>query len=113
MINPFQILKKEGCLNETVRAAFVSTYGKRGAEAVDAVRDKRVKKYLDYYVVVGNNNEYFIDEGECSCPAARFGNECWHTIAVRIAEELHAYEEYNLWYYKNGVADEFDEEYEK
>lgn len=113
MINPFQLLKKEGELNETVRAAFIDTYKKRGELALVAVADGRVKKYLDFFVVVGNSDEYYIEEGVCSCAASRFGNDCWHTLAVRIAEEIHAYEEYNLWYYKNGVADEDDDEYEK
>ena len=113
MINPFQVLKKEGELNETSRAAIISTFGHRGELAVAAVAEGRVKKYLDYFVVVGNTDEYYVEEGVCSCAASRFGNECWHTLAVRIADTIHAYEEYNLWYYKNGVADDDEDEYQK
>ncbi|MDO5845515.1 MAG: hypothetical protein Q4Q04_01185 [Methanocorpusculum sp.] len=112
MIYPFQVLKREGRLNDTVRAAFISAYGRRGMEAFDAVADNRVKKYKDYFVVVGNNNEYFIEGTFCSCDAARYGKECWHTLAVRIAVETGVYETYDLWYYKKGV-DEDEEEYEK
>lgn len=106
MINPLWILKREGALNETVRAAFIETYGKRGQQAVDAVAEHRVKKYLDFFVVVGNNDEYCVDGEFCSCAASKYGNKCWHTLAVQIAEELHAYEEYPLWYYKNNGLDE-------
>ena len=53
MIHPFTVLKREGELNDTVRQAFIGAYGKRGAEAVDAVLEGRVKKYRDYFVVVG------------------------------------------------------------
>lgn len=108
MINPFLILKREGGITDAVRAAFTETYGKRGAEAVAAVADGRVKKYLDYFVVVGNTDEYCVDGEFCSCPAVRYGNECWHTLAVRIAEAAGLYESYHLWYYKKGVDEEDD-----
>lgn len=104
MINPFWILKHEGIINDTVRKAFIETYGKRGQLAIDAVIEKKVKKYLDYYVVVGNSGEYCIDDDFCTCTASKFGNKCWHTLAVRIAKEIQAYETCNLWYYqKNGI----------
>ena len=111
MINPFQILKQEGELNDVVRKAFIDAYGKRGMEAVDAVKEQRVKKYRDYFVVVGNTDEYFVEGSFCSCNAQLYGKECWHTLAVKIAVELGMYESYNLWYYKNGV-DEDEPEYE-
>ena len=111
MINPFQILKQEGELNDVVRKAFIDAYGKRGMEAVDAVKEQRVKKYRDYFVVVGNTDEYFVEDSFCSCNAQLYGKECWHTLAVKIAVELGMYESYNLWYYKNGV-DEDEPEYE-
>jgi len=106
MIHPFLVLKREGALNDAVKEAFISAYGKRGQEAVEAVADGRVKKYNDYFVVVGNSGEYCVDGDFCSCPAVRYGNLCWHTLAVRIAEALNSYESYNLWYYKEGVDEE-------
>ncbi len=112
MIHPFQVLKREGVLNDTVRQAFIGAYGKRGAAAFDAVKDKRVKKYHDYFVVVGNTDEYFIEGDFCSCEASRYGVDCWHTLAVRIAEASGQYETYDMWYYLHGV-DEDEEIYEK
>jgi len=106
MINPFVVLKREGVVNETVRTAFIDTYGKRGMEAVDAVAEGRVKKYNDYFVVVGNSGEYCVDGDFCSCPAVRYGNLCWHTLAVRIALVTGQYDTYDLWYYKQGVDEE-------
>ena len=110
MIHPFTFLKREGTLNETVRQAFVGAYGKRGAEAFDAVREGRVKKYRDYFVVVGNTDEYFIEGDFCSCAASRYGVDCWHTLAVKIAEASGMYETYDMWYYLHGV-DEDEEDY--
>lgn len=112
MINPWQILKTEGELNQEVRDAFAETYGKRGSEAVLAVENGQVKKYRDYFVVVGNHGEYYIDGDFCSCDAQKYGKECWHTLAVRLARELGRYEVYDLWYYKDGV-DEDEPEYER
>ncbi|HJJ50529.1 MAG TPA: SWIM zinc finger family protein [Methanocorpusculum sp.] len=111
MTNPFQILKAEGELNDVVRNAFISAYGNRGMEAVDAVKENRIKKYRDYFVVVGNTGEYYLEGSFCSCDAFLYGKKCWHTLAVQIAVELGLYETYDLWYYKNGV-DEDEPEYE-
>jgi predicted nucleic acid-binding Zn finger protein len=105
MINPWQILKTEGELNRTVRDAFVGTYGKRGAKAVRAVEQGRVKKYRDYFVVVGESGEYCVDGSFCSCDAQKYGKDCWHTLAVRLAAELGAFETYDLWYYNEGLDD--------
>lgn len=112
MIHPFQVLKREGSLNETARQAFISAYGRRGAEAVNAVLDHRVKRYMDYFVVVGNTDEYFVDGEYCSCAASRYGVDCWHTLAVRIAEATGIYDKYNMWYYLCGV-DEDEEVYSR
>ena len=106
MIHPWKVLKTEASLNETVRQAFIHAYGKRGSDAVDAVRDHRVKKYRDYFVVVGNSGEYYVEGDFCSCEARLYGKPCWHTLAVRIAQEVGEYETYNLWYYKDGVDEE-------
>ena len=111
MTDPFEVLKREKVLNKTVRDAFVSTYGNRGAEAFDTVVQNRVKKYLDFFVVVGRNNEYCVDDDFCSCDASNFGKECYHILAVKIAQASGVYEKYNLWFYAQGV-DEDDSPYE-
>lgn len=111
MIHPWYVLRKEKVLNETVRQAFIQTYGKRGYKAIEAVSNNRVKRYRDYFVVVGNSGEYYVEGEFCSCNARLYGKQCWHTLSVRIAEELGMYEKYDLWYYKDGV-DEDEPEYE-
>ena len=110
MIYPFQVLKSEGGLTPKVREAFASAYGKRGLDAFDAVAAMRVKKYRDYFVVVGNHDEYYVDDGVCTCQAALHMRECWHTLAVKIALESGVYEVYDAWYYLGGV-DEDEPEY--
>ncbi|MDU9376480.1 hypothetical protein McpSp1_11010 [Methanocorpusculaceae archaeon Sp1] len=112
MIHPWQVLRSENGLTDIVRQAFIHAYGKRGSDAVDAVSDNRVKKYKDYFVVVGNSGEYYVEGNFCSCNARLYGKECWHTLAVKIAKELGMYETYDLWYYKDGV-DEDEPEYER
>lgn len=106
MIYPFQVLKSEGVLSLKVREAFVSAYGKRGADAFDAVAAHRVKKYRDYFVVVGNHDEYSVEDGVCTCPAALHNHECWHTLAVRIAMVSGVYDVYDAWYYLSGVDED-------
>jgi predicted nucleic acid-binding Zn finger protein len=113
MIHPWKILKTQGVLNEIVWQAFVHVYGKRGSEAINAVRNHSVKKYRDYFVVVGNSGEYYVEGDFCSCEARLHGKSCWHTLAVWIAQELGEYETYDLWYYKNGVDEEEHEECER
>lgn len=106
MTNPFEVLKKEKALNESVRDAFINTYGKRGAEAFDTVVQNRVKKYLDYFVVVGKNDEYCVEDDFCSCDASNYGKECYHILAVKIAKVSGVYEKYNLWFYAHGVDED-------
>ncbi|MDR3101761.1 MAG: hypothetical protein LBU24_00765 [Methanocalculaceae archaeon] len=112
MIHPWQVLKTAGSLTDIVRLAFVHAYGRRGRDAIDAVCNRSVKKYRDYFVVVGNSGEYYVEGDFCSCEARLYGKECWHTLAVRIAQEIGKYETYDLWYYKDGV-DEEEPEYEE
>ena len=99
-INPWTILKTEGTINENVTNAFKQVYGKRGLDAVNAVNDNRVKKYLDFFVVIGKTGEYYIEDNFCSCDAHMYGRKCWHTLAVGIAKHINAYETCNSWYYE-------------
>ena len=74
-------------------------YGEQGKKAVKAVNDCRVKKYLDFFVVVGSSNEYVVEENFCTCRAHMFRKGlCWHVIAVRIAKATGCYENVDEWY---------------
>ncbi|HJJ28987.1 MAG TPA: SWIM zinc finger family protein [Methanocorpusculum sp.] len=106
MIYPFQILRAEGALTPAVREAFVERFGKRGADAFDAAAAHRVKRYKDYFVVLGNHDNYCVEDGVCSCPAALHGRDCWHKLAVEIAVEAGMCDIFDSWYYLGGVKED-------
>ncbi|MFN3383874.1 MAG: SWIM zinc finger family protein [Archaeoglobaceae archaeon] len=76
-------------------------YGKRGEKAFFYLRERRVKKYLDFFVVVGRN-EYVIEGFFCTCPDFQInlkGKEpCAHIIAVELAKILKCFDEINAHY---------------
>lgn len=76
-------------------------YGKRGEKAFFYLRERRVKKYLDFFVVVGRN-EYVVEEFFCTCPDFQInlkGKEpCAHIIAVELAKILKCFDEIDAYY---------------
>ena len=99
MTDPWKILEKEKKLTPEVRRLIGERYGQRGVKALEIVDEKRVKKYLDFFVVVGSTDEYVVEDEFCSCSDALFRRgECSHVIAVRIAALTGQYEEFPLWY---------------
>lgn len=85
---------------ELYKALFLN-YGKRGEKAYFYVSQNRVKKYRDFFVVVGTN-EYIVEESFCSCPDFQLklkGKEpCAHIIAVEVAKLLKLYDEIDAYY---------------
>jgi len=74
-------------------------YGERGEKAVRLIREGKVRKYLDFYVVIGNTGEYIVEEDFCTCNDFMFrGSDCAHIIAVRLAKKLGCVEEVDEWY---------------
>lgn len=74
-------------------------YGERGEKAIRMIREGRVKKYLDFYVVVGEGGEYVVEDNFCTCNDFLFrGRDCAHIIAVRLAEKLGRVENVDEWY---------------
>ncbi|HVP24614.1 MAG TPA: hypothetical protein VMS81_01380, partial [Methanomicrobiales archaeon] len=69
-------------------------------KALEIVDEGRVKKYLDFFVVVGGSGEHVVEDEFCSCQDALFRRrgECAHVLAVRIAAITHQYEECPIWY---------------
>lgn len=81
------------------RQEIIKSFGQRGIKALAAIDDKRVKKYLDFFVVEGKTSEYVIDEDFCTCGDFLFrGRECWHLLAVRLAGATGSLENINAWY---------------
>ncbi|MEM0202980.1 MAG: SWIM zinc finger family protein [Archaeoglobaceae archaeon] len=76
-------------------------YGRRGEKAFFYLRERRVKKYLDFFVVVGRN-EYVVEGFFCTCPDFQInlkGKEpCAHIIAVELAKILKCFDEINAYY---------------
>jgi len=94
-----QIIRSEHTLSPALREAIVAEYGDRGRKALRALDESRVKRYLDFFIVVGYSDEYVVEEDFCTCSDFAYrGGECWHILAVKIAEQLGIYERYDLWY---------------
>lgn len=98
-------LAESGELTGPIAAAIVDQHGDRGKRAIEAVGERRVKQYRDFTVVVGHEEEYVIEEGSCTCPDATYNldqedpdQQCWHTLAVTIAEPIGAVDHHDMWY---------------
>ena len=98
--------------NEVVRAAksgdeyelykaLLINLGKRGEKAFDYIRERRVKKYRDFFVVVGKE-EYVVEEDSCTCPDFVVNlkglKPCAHILAVEIAKITGNYDEIDAYY---------------
>lgn len=74
-------------------------YGERGRKAILAVNESHVKRYLDFFVVVGTSDEYVVEDEFCTCRAQVFrGGSCWHVLAARIAKLTDRCELVDEWY---------------
>jgi predicted nucleic acid-binding Zn finger protein len=92
-------LDRDHSLSVELQEDILRVFGERGRKAILAVNENRVKKYLDFFVVVGTSDEYVVDEEFCTCRAQVFrGGTCWHVIAVRIADFTGSYEKIDEWY---------------
>ncbi|SIR49422.1 hypothetical protein SAMN05421858_2495 [Haladaptatus litoreus] len=76
----------------------------RGMQAIEAVSEKRVKRYRDFVVVVGFEDEYIV-EGGCTCRDSEYNLDsddptelCWHVLAAKIARRIDAMDEHDMWY---------------
>jgi predicted nucleic acid-binding Zn finger protein len=99
MTDPWKILEKERRLTPEIRRLIGERYGQRGVKALEIVDEGRVKRYLDFFVVVGSSDEYVVEEEFCTCSDALFRRgECSHVIAVRFAALTGQYEDFPIWY---------------
>lgn len=95
---PEDVLKaaKAGKVGYELYKPLLLNYGKRGEKAFFYLVERRVKKYRDFFVVVGEE-EYLVEENYCSCKDfqinLRSKKPCAHIIAVKLSEltELHDY----------------------
>lgn len=82
-----------------IRHEITTAFGKQGDKALAAIDKRRVKKYLDFFIVEGATSEYVIDEDFCTCGDFLYrGRECWHLLAVRLAIASSSYVRVDTWY---------------
>ncbi len=99
---PEEVVKaaRKGLCYELYRALLLN-YGKRGEKAFFYLREKRVKKYRDFFVVVGTN-EYVVEGNFCTCMDFQFNlkakKPCAHIIAVKLARIMKMYDSYDVYY---------------
>ncbi|MFW5977930.1 MAG: hypothetical protein ACOCP2_01675 [Halohasta sp.] len=98
-------LAETGELQPGVVDAILSVHGDRGQRAIEAVSEGRVKRYRDFTVVVGYEDEYVVEDGGCDCKDSQYNldpddpsQRCWHVLAVDIAERIDAVDEHDMWY---------------
>lgn len=93
-----RIAEKRG-LDAELRAEIEDEFGPRGKKALAALEAGKVKKYHDFFVVVGRTAEYVVDEDFCTCGDFMYRNRtCWHLIAARLALATGSFEEIDAWY---------------
>ena len=100
-----RVLREAGEITPDAVERITTLHGNRGARAVEAVGEDRVKGYRDFTVVVGHEEEYVVEDDGCTCKDAEFNLDaadpeqlCWHAIAVRIARAIDAVDQHDMWY---------------
>ncbi|MFC4406891.1 hypothetical protein [Haloarchaeobius iranensis] len=98
-------LEDAGELTPDAVEAIMDVHGDRGKHAIEAVSEGRVKRYRDFTVVVGYEDEYIVEDGGCTCKDAEYNLDpddptelCWHALAVPIAERVGAMDHHDMWY---------------
>ena len=98
-------LKETGELTPALVDRIVGTHGDRGKRAIEAVAERRVKRYRDFTVVVGHAEGYIVEDDGCTCKDSEYNLDaadpdqlCWHAIAVRIADAIDETDDHDMWY---------------
>jgi predicted nucleic acid-binding Zn finger protein len=99
VVELWETLERDHALSINLQEGIIRIYGERGRKALLAVEESRVKKYLDFFVVVGTSDEYVVEDEFCTCRAQVFrSGSCWHVLAARIAELTGQFEAVDEWY---------------
>ncbi|MFB6282124.1 MAG: hypothetical protein ABEH40_08900 [Haloferacaceae archaeon] len=98
-------MAEAGELTGAAVEAIIDVHGSRGRRAIEAVSEERVKRYRDFTVVVGHEDEYVVEAGGCTCKDSEYNLDpddpaqlCWHAIAVAVAERVGAVDHHDMWY---------------
>ncbi|SIS11779.1 hypothetical protein [Natronorubrum thiooxidans] len=98
-------LEETGELTPEIVEQITRIHGDRGARAIEAVSENRVKAYRDFTIVVGYDDEYIIEDGGCTCKDSEYNldpddptDRCWHALAVAIARRVGHVDYHDMWY---------------
>jgi predicted nucleic acid-binding Zn finger protein len=98
-------LDEAGELTPDVTNSILAVHDDRGAQAIEAVGESRVKEYRDFTVVVGHDDEYVVEGRGCGCRDSEYNLDpedptdlCWHVIAVAIARRVGEVDDHDMWY---------------
>lgn len=98
-------LDERGALTPAIVEEITRYHGDRGRRAIEAVAEGRVKRYLDFTVVVGHGDEYIVEADGCTCKDSEYNLDssdptdlCWHVLAVAIARRTDQVDEHDMWY---------------
>ncbi|MBN2733586.1 MAG: SWIM zinc finger family protein [Methanomicrobiaceae archaeon] len=99
--------KNSGEPDASMREKIIAGYGNKGVNALKALDEKRILKYLDFFVVIGNSGEYIVVDDFCTCRDFAYRQmECWHILAVRTAKITGGYITVNEWYQDKLIKDQ-------
>ncbi len=102
MLLPSEVIKaaRKGTGYELYKALLLNC-GKRGEKAYFYLVGRRVKKYKDFFVVVGNE-EYVVEDAFCTCLDFQLNlkgsKPCAHIMAVNLAKITGLYDEIDAYY---------------
>ncbi|MCE5298411.1 MAG: SWIM zinc finger family protein [Methanoregulaceae archaeon] len=103
----FELLAERKSLTPELCDEIIRIYGERGRKALQAIDERRIKKYRDFFIVVGASDEYIVDEDFCTCRDFIFRKgRCWHELAVKIAAAIGSFDEIELWYQDTWIGDD-------
>jgi predicted nucleic acid-binding Zn finger protein len=98
-------LEETGELTPAVVEQISRLHDDRGVRAIEAVSENRVKRYRDFTIVVGYDDEYIVENGGCTCKDSEYNLDaddptdlCWHVLAVAIARRVGHVDYHDMWY---------------
>ncbi len=98
-------LEEAGELTPEIVGDISQIHGDRGVRAIEAVGENRVKAYRDFTIVVGYDDEYIVEDGNCTCKDSEYNlddddptERCWHSLAVAIARRVGHVDYHDMWY---------------
>ncbi len=95
-------LADAGELTAPITQRILAEHGDRGQRAIEAASEGRVKQYNDFTVVVGHEDEYIVEDGNCNCQDSQYNldpdESCWHAIATDIAERVGEVDHHDMYY---------------